>query len=126
MSIEFSANHRKILEAIVYILSRHSREAKSIFILKCLYYADKYHLQQYACPITGDTFVKLKHGPCATNAYNILQGSELYLSDEVLASASSAFEVFDRKGSGDSNTVYKSIRDPDVSVFSSSDLECLN
>lgn len=126
MSIEFRANHRKILEAIVYILSRHSREAKSIFILKCLYYADKFHLQQYACPITGDAFVKLKHGPCATNAYNLLKGNELYLSDEILTAASGAFESFDRKGAGDSNPVYKSIREPELSVFSESDLECLD
>ena len=77
MSIEFNTNYRKILEAIVYILHKKHLVAKSIFILKCLYYADKYHLQAYASPITGDAFVKLKHGPCATSAYNILQKNEV-------------------------------------------------
>lgn len=126
MPIEFNVNHRKILEAIAYILNKHSQQAKSIFILKCLYYADKFHLQQYACPITGDAFVKLKHGPCATNAYNILQGSEIYLSDDILSKASQTFESFDRSGAGDFNPVYKSIRKPDLSVFSDSNIECLD
>ena len=126
MSIEFRVNYDKILEAIVYILDKRHCEAKSIFILKCLYYTDKFHLQRYACPITGDAFVKLKHGPCATTAYNLLLGSELYIPEEFLAKAKKAFKVFTIKGICDYNLIYKSIRNPEISIFSQSNIECID
>lgn len=126
MAIKFRVNYRKVVEAIVYILGKHRRKAKSIFILKCLYYADKYHLQQYACPVTGDEFFKLKHGPCGRAAYDILKRNELYLPEQILKSAKDAFSIFNSRGEGDNDTTYKAIRDANLSVFSDSDLECLD
>jgi len=126
MSIEFTPNYRKIVEAILYVLSKHAQQAKSIFILKCLYYADKYHLQQYATPITGDLFVKLKHGPCATNAYNIMQGNELYIPEEILDIAKDSFYSFDSSGTGNNDITYKLRRPPNTSLFSDTNLECLD
>ncbi len=126
MSIKFKVNYRKVVEAIVYILGKHHRKAKSIFILKCLYYADKYHLQQYACPITGDEFVKLKHGPCARAAYDILKRNELYIPEQILNSVNDAFSASNGRGTGDYDITYKAIREANLSVFSDSDLECLD
>jgi len=126
VSIEFSVNYRKIIEAIAYILNKHNKEAKSIFILKCIYYADKYHLQKYARPITGDIYYKLNHGPCAKNAYDILKDKEDYIPKDILCIARDTFTVFNRNNTGDDNKVYKARRESDTSYFSDSDIECLD
>lgn len=126
MPIEFRINYQKLVEAITYILGKRNQQAMSIFILKCLYYADKFSLQQYAYPVTGDAYFKLKHGPCARAAYDILKHNDLYIPDSILALADGAFYAYNSKGVGDYNTIYKAKRPANTDYFSETDIECLN
>lgn len=84
-------------------------------ICKLLYFADKEHLLKYGRPIIGDTYYKLKDGPIPTKGLDILRGRA---SLAAVALLKEAVEIH-----GWSVTPKK---DPDLSVFSKSDLKVLN
>lgn len=72
-TIRFPANPAKILEGIVWICDRKPGKGFH-YILKTLFYADKWHLSCYGRPVFGDTYIKMPFGPVASLAYNILHG----------------------------------------------------
>lgn len=118
-TIRFRANHKKILEGLVWI-ARQCPQKGFHFILKTLFYADKWHLQRYGRPVFGDIYVKMPFGPVASIAYDLLKFSD-FVPAELLNLAEDAIQV-DRKGRVPSVTAK---RDPDESLFSGTDIECL-
>ena len=119
MKIQYRANARKILEALVWVASRRPGNGFH-FILKTLFYADKFHLQQYGRPVTGDTYVKMAYGPVASLAYDMLK-SEDGLPSVALERIAEALDVKRDK----TPHVYAK-RDPDVMCFSETDEKCLH
>lgn len=55
MRVKYQPNIGKIVEALVWIANRKAHQGFH-FILKTLFYADKFHLQRYGRPILGDTY----------------------------------------------------------------------
>lgn len=120
MRISYRPNIDKIIEAITFVLHIHG-DSRNIFILKSLYYADKFHLQQYGRPVTGDTFFKLQYGPVGTNAYDLLKLNEITFSKDILDMVKRSFH-FKTKGGW---PIYHALRVPDLDMFSESDELCL-
>lgn len=120
MLISYNPNINKIIEAIILILKIHG-DARNIFILKSLYYADKFHLQNYGRPITGDTFFKLQYGPVGTKAYDLLKLNEITFSKDVLDHVQNSFVSRMKNGW----PIYHALREPDLDAFSDSDEFCL-
>lgn len=118
MRIKFKPNYQKIIEAITWV-SNNIKDSSRYVVLKTLFYADKFHLQKYGRPITGDTYIKMDMGPVASAAYNIIK-ADPFLPENVLAAANDAFLV----GGPREPIVPK--RDADEDWFSETDLECLN
>lgn len=118
MKIQYRANPRKILESLVWVASRRPGNGFH-FILKTLFYADKFHLQQFGRPVTGDTYVKMAYGPVASLAYDMLKAEE-GLPPAVLERISEALDVKKEKFP----SVYAK-RDPDGMCFSETDEKCL-
>lgn len=120
MPIKFRANPQKIIESITWIAMRLPGSSRYT-VLKTLFYADKFHLQKYGRPVTGDTYIKMAAGPVASLAYDLIKRSE-YLPTELLIAADSAFSSANAGGR------YPSVeagREPDTEWFSGTDLECL-
>ena len=120
MPIKFKANHQKIIEAITWIARRLPGSSRYI-ILKALFYADKFHLQKYGRPVTGDTYIKMVAGPVASLAYDLIKRND-YLPLELLTAADNAFD------SAKSCSKYPPVeakRVPDMEWFSETDIECL-
>lgn len=121
MDIKYKANPDKIVEAINYILHKAGNVAR-IFVLKSLYFADKFHLQQFGRPVTGDTYYKLRHGPVGTIAYDILKRERDRIAPKILEKAAYAFAEIQ----GDDHHYYYSRKPPRCDAFSRSDLQCLD
>jgi len=66
-------DHRKALHALLFVVTHLPRPANLYNVLKCLYYADRKHLQEYGRQIYGETFYALEHGPVPSAAYEIVK-----------------------------------------------------
>ncbi|MGE4293620.1 MAG: Panacea domain-containing protein [Desulfovibrio sp.] len=120
MRIAYRANARKILEAVIYVASK-SKACDFHHILKVLYYADKYHLQKYARPVVGDSYIKMTYGPVGSIAYDVLKSNK-FLSADILEAISTSLTT-SREGD---NPTAKPKREIDISYFSKSDIKCLD
>ncbi|MDR0339236.1 MAG: SocA family protein [Desulfovibrio sp.] len=120
MSVKFRANTQKIIESIIWIAQRLPDNSRYT-ILKTLFYADKFHLQKYGRPVTGDTYIKMAAGPVASLAYDLIKRSD-YLPPEWLAAADAAF---DNAATGGKYPPIEAKRQPDMEWFSATDIECL-
>ena len=60
MAIRFTINTKKSVEALLWIIQRG--ESNVYNAMKILFAADKYHLNRYARPVTGDKYVAMRFG----------------------------------------------------------------
>ena len=63
------------IQSLYYIATKYhnsSGDTNKMAALKLLFFAEKYHMQQYARSITNDTFFAMKNGPVASAARDIL------------------------------------------------------
>jgi hypothetical protein len=58
MSIQFNMNTQKAIESVLWII--HNGESNMYNIWKILFSAEKYHLNKYGRPITGDKYVAME------------------------------------------------------------------
>jgi len=66
-------DQRKALHAMLFVVTHVPKPTNVYNALKCLYYADRKHLQQYGRQIYCDTFYALEHGPVPSAAYEIVK-----------------------------------------------------
>ena len=66
-------DQRKALHALLFVVTHLPKPANLYNVLKCLYYADRKHLQEYGRQIYGETFYALEHGPVPSAAYEIVK-----------------------------------------------------
>ena len=58
---------------MLFVVTHLAKPANVYNVLKCLYYADRKHLQEYGRQIYGDTFCALEYGPVPSGAYDIVK-----------------------------------------------------
>src|ERR1700694_4392351 len=66
-------DQRKALHEILFVVTHLPKPGNVYNVLKCLYYADRKHLQEYGRQIYGETFYALEHGPVPSAAYEIVK-----------------------------------------------------
>jgi uncharacterized phage-associated protein len=74
--LRFQFNEKKGVEALTYIASRWPG-VTAFFAAKTLFFAEKLHLNKYARPIVGDTFIAMPNGPVPSTLYDFIKG-QLY------------------------------------------------
>lgn len=111
---------RKMVQALAYFASKQpKKEIDSWKAYKLLWIADRYHLRQYGRMITGDTYYALPHGPVPTDAKNLVDGEPLhYLTANQ--------EYVDRYIKVKSKNKYCALEEPDLKVFSESDMDAMD
>jgi uncharacterized phage-associated protein len=116
MAIKFRTNVRKALEVILWFANKRPG-IDFHAILKLLFFADKYHLNQWGRPIIGDRYEAGPYGPVAQTTYDILRGDPLVY--ELLQLQQLPFAVTER---------YRvtANRAPDLDKLSESDIEALD
>ena len=111
-------DHRKALHAMLFVVTHLPKPANVYNVLKCLYYADRKHLQEYGRQIYGDTFYALEHGPVPSAAYEIIKYANGRAKWDL--QFPEAFELLDV------NDIHVSARGPvDTELLSRSDMACL-
>lgn len=118
-TIRYRLNWEKAIEAIVW-LGRQLPGIDFFHIAKVLFYADKLHLERYARPVLGDTYIAMEHGPVPSGVSNLLN-KDTFLYPDLLEAISNAVDI---KRDGVPNIRAK--RDPDENLFSESDMDCLS
>ena len=72
-------NKARILETLVFLISEADKRKISLtqyIIVKCLFLADRKHLNDYGRPITFDNYVAMNHGPAPSTAYDALKSDD--------------------------------------------------
>lgn len=111
---------RKMVQALAYFASKQpKKEIDSWKAYKLLWIADRYHLRQYGRMITGDTYYALPHGPVPTDAKNLVDGEPLHY----LAANQ---DYVDRYIKVKSKNKYRALEEPDLKVFSESDVDAMD
>lgn len=65
-------SEQKALAAILYLINKTGK-IDLYALLKTLYYADKYHFQQWGRTITEDTYFRRQYGPIPSEIYDMLK-----------------------------------------------------
>jgi len=68
MPIQFNMNTQKAIESVLWIIQ--NGESNMYNIWKILFSAEKYHLNKYGRPITGDQYVAMEYGTVPSWLYN--------------------------------------------------------
>jgi uncharacterized phage-associated protein len=116
--LRFQFNEKKGVEALTYVASQWPG-LTAFFAAKVLFFAEKRHLNRYARPIVGDTFIAMPNGPVPSTLYDFIKGR---LDQSGDPDAFMAALLIER----DPYSRLAAQRDPDLSVLSPSDLECLD
>jgi len=116
--LRFQFNERKGVEALTYVASKWPG-LTAFFAAKVLFFAEKKHLNRYARPIVGDTFIAMPNGPVPSTLYDFIKGRLDQAGDPDAIVA--ALRI-------DRNPYLRvtAQREPDLDVLSPSDLECLD
>jgi uncharacterized phage-associated protein len=105
----FPFDHEKAKEALLYVASRAPIPDR-FHICKILYFADKYHLDKYARFIYGDVYAAMRNGPVPSRAYDLIKAAD---AGDLADIAVDDWDV-------------TALRDPQLDVFSKSDIEALD
>jgi uncharacterized phage-associated protein len=106
MAIRFNINIQAAIEALLWVIQRG--ESNIYNIMKILYAAEKYHLNTYACPITGDRYVAMEYGTVPSWTFDCTKQGNPYLG----------FTKIDKNS-------LKANRGPDLDYLSESNIEAL-
>ena len=120
VNIMFRVNPEKALEAIIYIASKVDHVDK-YHTVKTMFFADKQHLNKYARPILGDTYIKMENGPVPSAVLDIINLKEDRISFDIYVKAKAALSV-----SNDKKQYITANRAPNLAEFSETDIECLD
>jgi uncharacterized phage-associated protein len=109
----------RTLELILYV-AKQSPKKTVYWVLKAIYFADRNHLLEFGRRIHEDAYVAMENGPVPSYAYDLFKNVR-----------------YDRRSRGDyqvsagqfevkNDLEIVPLRDPDMSVFSESEILCLN
>lgn len=105
----FEFDKRKAVETLLYV-ARRAPIPDRIHICKIIYFADKYHLENFGRFIFGDHYVAMHNGPVPSGAYDLIKAAEAGQVKELRAD----------------DLYVMGLRDPLLEVFSESDFEALD
>lgn len=97
---------KKILQALYYIQSRtpnsnYKAKYDIMYLLKMMFFADRYHIRHFGFVASGDTYVAMKYGPVGSATKDILykqmprqaNSTEMSLLDDVSVVSENDVEI---------------------------------
>ncbi len=122
--LRFEFRIQKLVQALAYFASAGVTDLTRLKAAKLLYFADKAHLLRYGRPIIGDRYVSMKNGPVPSASLDAM--NEAITPDEVRdAEIEQAFAAVAVDHAYPPNPRFLAAGEPDLDVFSESDLEVL-
>lgn len=72
MIAQYAVHTGKALEVIIWLAN--AKPGIDVYhVVKCAFFADKYHLNKYGRPIIGDNYIADTYGPLGRSVYNIMR-----------------------------------------------------
>lgn len=116
--IQYRINYEKAIETIVWLANE--KPGIDIYrVAKVLFYADKKHVNRYARPITGDTYIHMDYGPLPSGVRDLITEND-WLSPDYLDLVRNSLII-------QKSTYLKiaALRKPNMEYLSGTDIECL-
>ncbi len=116
MNVQF--DREKTRNALLYVANRVQRkDFHKIF--KIIYFADRKHLADWGCPITGDTYIAMEAGPVPSRLYDMLK---IVRGDSYIADTEGLGKFFQIE-----NWMYvRPLQDADLNKLSANEQEALS
>ncbi len=119
MKTPYIFDYKKATQAINYLANKYpSGTVGKMKVIKLIWAADRYHLRKYGRPIIGDDYVAMQYGPVGSSTKDIA-GKNSFLDEKEKRYANYYLD-------GPIGNNIKSLRKPDLDVFSETDLEALD
>ena len=110
--------YKKATQALNLLARKKDGKINKMKAIKLIFLADRLHLRKYGRPIVGDRYWAMKLGPVGSLTKNVAELSSI--SEEALTYAKKYIKPIDEK-----KQVIASLKQEDLSVFSKTDLECI-
>lgn len=110
--------YKKATQALNLLARKKDGRINKMKAIKLIFLADRLHLRKYGRPIIGDMYWAMKLGPVGSLTKNVAELSNI--SGEALAYAKKYIKPLDGK-----KQTFTSLKPGDLSVFSKTDLECI-
>lgn len=116
--ITYRIQYEKAIEILVWLANRIPN-IDIYHIAKTIYYAEKEHLNKYAKPIIGDTYIRMSYGQVPSGIRDLITQNS-WLDPYYLDYLTQSFIV-----NKDPYENLTALRDPKLQYFSKTDIECL-
>jgi len=110
--------YKKATQALNLLARKKDGKINKMKAIKLIFLADRLHLRKYGRPIVGDIYWAMKLGPVGSLTKNVAELSSM--PKDALAYAKKYIKPADKK-----KQTFISIKQEDLSVFSKTDLECI-
>ncbi len=124
--VNFPYEPKKFVAALGYFASQRLPELSKLKAAKLLYFCDKYHLLKYGAPVLGDQYFCLDNGPVPSASLNLM--NEVITPVRFGSHARPLLDLIETYIGVNSAPKFPEFtpkRDPDLSVFSGSEIEAL-
>lgn len=125
MKISFEFQPEKLVQALAFFANRGIEDLTKLKAAKLLFLADKYHLLHHGRPILGDRYYCMDLGPVPAEALDEM--NRLVAPDEVPDEMRAYRDSFLRREKSlfHPQPRIRAKREPDLDIFSDSDVEAL-
>lgn len=111
-------SYKKATQALNFLARKKNGKINKMKAMKLIYFADRLHLRKYGRPIVGDIYWAMKLGPVGSRTKNIAELSDI--PEEIFLYAKKYIQPAD-----DKKQTFISLKPEDLSIFSKTDIECL-
>jgi len=116
--ISYRVNYEKAIETIVWLANQ--RPGIDIYhVAKIIFYAEKMHVNRYAKPIIGDTYICMDYGQVPSGIRDLITENS-WLNPTYLQTVADSIKINKKP-----YPTLKAQRKPKMEYFSGTDLECL-
>lgn len=111
-------SYKKATQALNFLARKKDGKINKMKAIKLIFLADRLHLRKYGRPIIGDAYWAMRLGPVGSRAKNVAELSDI--PKDVLSYAKKYIKPMD-----DKKQTIISLKPEDLSVFSRTDIECM-
>ncbi len=113
-------SYKKATQALNFFACKKGGKINKMKAIKLIYLADRLHLRKYGRPIVNDRYLAMKYGPVGSRIKNIAELSHIPVEVGFYAKKYIKPVTVYKK-----NDSFLSVKKGDFSVFSDTDIECL-
>ncbi|MFH1671244.1 MAG: Panacea domain-containing protein [Candidatus Portnoybacteria bacterium] len=115
---KIGTSYKKATQALNLLARKKDGKINKMKAIKLIFLADRLHLRKYGRPIVGDIYWAMKLGPVGSLTKNIAELSNI--SKDALVYAKKFIKPVDKR-----KQAFISLKKEDLSVFSKTDIECI-